>query len=225
MPLFVVSGFGRTTGRKRKGTFKAVDADGAITAASEAGIIVDVANVSRLPDRQPSEAQLSYAQNLGLSFPPDITFDQISDLLTRFLSHDRPCEERHLRLAKLYGVDCTSYVGKKNLFDRIWQLLLKPGREIDRAAFFAYRVERHLVHGGQDAPGCDGPDAPQIVSIGKALSSDPKILASIGQYNEGNKLIWFGTWKSPDGFVHQGGSENTIAFKTATDLLMLVLKS
>jgi len=177
-----------------------------------------VEEVKRLPEEPATERQLSYARDLGLRFPQAITKKEMSDLLDCHLSHDRPASQRHRGFAEWLGVETTRYVGKRALFDQIAASLKKPGREEDLAAWFVYRVCRHLVRGGKDHPRATGPDSVVVREIAAELVADTSTMRSIRRY-EGRELIWFGQWTAPDGSVHEGGSIRTAAFKCAVSLV------
>lgn len=62
------------------------------------------------------------------------------------------------------------------------------------------------------------PDAEVIREIARQLVQDEAVVKSIRRY-QGRDLVWFGEWTSPDGTVHNGGSNKTIAYKRASSLL------
>lgn len=215
MPDYEVEGYGRETGRRRKRVYRASTEDEAVLKANEDGTMVGT--VRRLPDEPPTDAQITYAQDLGLEFPPGITKEEMRDLLDRYLSHDKPASDRHRAFARRFGVEFTDYTGKRRLFDRIGYELKKPGRERDLIAWFVYRVNRQLHH-GEDAPGVHGPDSPAMREIARLVGNDEAVLDSIRQY-EGRDLIWFGEWTAPDGGLYHGGSDRTIAYERAAALI------
>ena len=78
-------------------------------------------------------------------------------------------------------------------------------------------VYRELVGGKPDTRIRDA-DAPVIHEIASELVQHETVVRSIRRY-EGRDLVWFGEWTSPDGTVHKGGSNETIAYKRASALL------
>jgi hypothetical protein len=133
-------------------------------------------------------------------------------------TYDQPNEPRLQRLERgAPGEPFTQYTGKKNLFDRLFFHLCKPGREEDLTAWFVYRVYRELVNGRPDAFIKD-PDDPIIRSIATEIIRDPAIVKSIRRY-QGRELIWFGEWTAPDGRLSRGGSSETMAYKRVSSLL------
>jgi len=103
------------------------------------------------------------------------------------------------------------------LFNRIQAALTAPGREKQLLSWFTFRVYRELAGGAENAP-IAGPNDPIIEEIAAQLSTNEKILKSVRRY-DGADLIWFGEWTSPDGTVHNGGSNRTVAYKEAAALL------
>ncbi len=79
--------------------------------------------------------------------PDGITKDEISDLISIKTSNDEPSTGRHRAFAESFGLEPTQYVGKKLLFDGIWNTLKQPDRQPELLQWFAFRVYRHLVHG------------------------------------------------------------------------------
>ncbi|HXK29887.1 MAG TPA: hypothetical protein VJ646_16705 [Candidatus Binatia bacterium] len=215
MPTFRVTGRGRDTGRKRQQQYVAADEARAKDLAEAEGTSVE--SIERLPDAPPTERQLAYAKDLGISVPVDASIEDVSDLIDARLHGDKPAEARHQAIAKRYGVIFTRYTGKKALFDRLMAKLIEPGLEQDLVAWFIYRVYRELVGGKTDAR-IQSPDEPTIQEIARQLACDEAALKSIRRY-QGRDLIWFGQWTAPDGVVHEGGSNQTIAYKRASSML------
>lgn len=165
----------------------------------------------------PTDRQLAYARDLGISIPADVTKPELSDLIDERLQKDKPAALHFQAFAKRFGVVFSQYVGKKSLFDRLFAYLTKPGREEDMTAWFVFRVYRELVRGRTNAP-IQGPDDLSIRDIAKLLVDDRSVVQSIRRY-QGCDLVWFGEWTSPDGTVHYGASNQTIAYKRASSLL------
>ena len=183
--------------------------------AEKDGILVE--EIIELPPEPATVRQLKYAKDLGISIPANATKGDLSDLISLKLEKDKPSTKRHREFARKYGIETTQYIGKKTLFDRIRAALIVPGRENELLSWFTYRVYRELANGADNAP-IQGPNDPVIQEISERLSSDEKIIKSIRRY-QGRNLIWFGEWTSPDGYVHTGGSNRTVAYKTVASLL------
>jgi len=220
MPSFEVKGRGKETNRARKRVYSAFDEDEAITKAETDGIIVESCNI--LPEPKPTEAQLAYAKDLGISVPQNATLNEVSDMISCRVEYDKPATERHKSFARLYRVECTDYVGKRKLFNMIFESLQEPSRINDMVSWFVFRVYRELVHGADNTP-IQSPNDPTIKEITNELVNDSSVIKSIKRY-KGRDLIWFGEWTAPDGSVHTGGSNRTTAYQRASSLLREKLK-
>lgn len=215
VPAFEVSGSGRDSGRRRQRVYLAVDEAHAKALAEADGTVVTA--VTQLPPEPPTDRQLAYVRDLGISLPADASKEEVGDLIEARLQRDKPAAPHFHDIARQHGVLCTQYTGKKALFDRLLARLGEPGREEDMVAWFVFRVYRELVDGRPDAH-IKGPDEPAIRDIARLLASEEAVLKSIRRY-QGRDLVWFGEWTSPDGTLHRGGSNQTIAYKRASSLL------
>lgn len=215
MPKYKISGKSRESGRKRVITHQAIDEISAKAYAE--GLGIDVVELIQLPEDPPTERQIEYAGSLGIDIPNACTKSELSDLISVVVDKDKPCDTRHFDFAKIYAVDCTRYIGKKLLFDKIQEELIKPGNELNMISWFSFRVYRELVS-GKINPELDDPRNTIFMSIAQELISDDKVIKSIKKYS-GRNLIWFGEWTSPGGHLMSGGSIQTIAYKTVSKIL------
>jgi hypothetical protein len=78
-------------------------------------------------------------------------------------------------------------------------------------------VYRGLVKGADNTL-VKAPSDSIIKEIAEQLATDEAVIRSIRRY-DGRDLIWFGEWTAPDGVVHTGGSNKTIAYKKASAIL------
>lgn len=215
MPSYEIKGKGNETGRKRRRIYSAANELEARQLAENDGTLVE--EVTEIPPEPPTERQINYAKDLGISIPVNVTKDDLSDLISLKVDRDKLATERHKKFGKLYHIEFTDYIGKKALFNRIQSALIAPGREKELLSWFTFRVYRELSGGADNAP-IEEPDDPIIEEIAEELVSDEKIINSVRRYN-GSELIWFGEWTSPDGYVHTGGSNRTMAYKTVSAML------
>jgi hypothetical protein len=213
---YEVVGKGRDTGRRRRRHYL-VNTEVEARALAEAdGTIVE--SISELAADPPTERQLEFANKLGIVVPHNASKEELSDLIDVKLQRDKPPSPVYRAFAERHGVRLTQYTGKKALFDRLFGRLVMPGREEDLLAWFVFRVYRTLAEGRPDAA-ITSPDDPAIRAIATDLATDPQVVGSVRRYEEGQRLIWFGTFTAPDGVVHQGGSTQTVAYKRAAELL------
>lgn len=222
MPRFEVVGIGRETGRRRKKVYTVYNQEAAILAASVDGIIVEMGKIIQLPVAPPTESQLSYAKDLGIAVSDNATWEDVRDMISCCVDHDKPATERHKSFAQMYGIEYTEYVGRKRLFAMIFAALQDPSQIIDMISWFVYRVYRELVNGADNAPIKD-PENPIIKENAQNLVNDSSVVKSIKKY-KGSELIWFGEWTAPDGRLYNGGSNKTIAYKRVSSLLREKLK-
>ncbi|MBI5843258.1 MAG: hypothetical protein HZB23_01160 [Deltaproteobacteria bacterium] len=224
MPEFIVEGHGEKTKRHRKKSYWGKDENEVRQKAINDGTIVE--SIIELPEpiEYATESQKKFARDLGLMFPHDITKSEMSDLIDFKKSNDKEATDRHKSFADYFGVKYSNYIGKKQLFNLIFYDLLAPGREVDLAAWFTYRICRHICNGADDHPLATGPDANVIREIASELAYDERIIKSIKNYKDGKKLIWFGTYTAPDGRTYEGASKQTIAYKKAYELLNTYIK-
>jgi hypothetical protein len=164
-----------------------------------------------------TQKQLEFARDLGLSVSSDLNVDEAHDLIAAKLDHDKPANDLHRSFAQMYGAPYTKFTGKRELFDRIFYRVTRPTHEKELCAWFTYRVYRHLIHGSEQAP-ISGPDHQLIQDIAEIFANDETVVRSIRRY-QGGSLIWFGEWTSPDGVLHRGASDQTIAYQKVAALL------
>jgi len=129
MPSYEIKGKGKDAGRKRRRIYSATNETEARQLAEDDGTLVEA--VTELPPEPPTERQLDYARDLGISIPANATKNDLSDLISLKVDRDKPATERHKQFGKLYGLEFTDYIGKKALFNRIQAALIVPGREKD----------------------------------------------------------------------------------------------
>ncbi|ELB2078500.1 hypothetical protein QNZ73_002345 [Vibrio parahaemolyticus] len=214
MPQFIVKGKGIETNRKRTKTYTARDENEAIEAARKDG--TEPESVELIIE-EPTDRQLAYARDLGIQIPDGISRTELSDLISLTARKDKLATERHKEFAKLYSVEISRYIGKKELFDRIQNKLVSDGDDLLICSWFTFRVYRELVNGDL-ASDIKLPTDPKIKDIASTMATNKPVVDSIKRY-VGSDLIWFGQWTSSDGFTHNGGSNRTVAYKEASRLL------
>jgi len=173
--------------------------------------------IELVPPEPPTERQLEFARNVGITVPVGATVDEVSDLLSIYQDRDKPATHRHRSFADYYEVETSKCIGKKKLFRLIFNKLNQPGNEEQLATWFAFRVYREITN-ASDSATAQHPNDPRIVSIGRQLAKDEKVLKSIRRY-DGDDLIWFGEWTAPDDVVYSGGSNRTAAYKAASSAI------
>jgi hypothetical protein len=219
MPYFRVKGKSAESGKSRSRQYLAKSESEAQSQAVNDGIVV--ASVGEIAAQPATERQLAYAVDLGIVIPDGITKEEISDLISIKTSDDKPSTSRHRAFAESFDLEPTQYIGKKLLFDGIWNALKQPDRQLELLQWFTFRVYRQLVNGSLGAP-IDSPFDPVILEVAQELAEDDKAVSSIKRY-EGMSLIRFGECSAPDGSTYSGGSTRTIGYKEASRLLSIRL--
>ena len=80
MPDFEIRGKGRDTGRKRKRVYSAPDEATAKRLAEDDGTLIEA--IVEIPPEPATDRQLTYAKDLGISIPPDVSKADLSDLIS-----------------------------------------------------------------------------------------------------------------------------------------------
>lgn len=169
--------------------------------------------------QKPSDAQLSYARNLGIRIDAAMDMQDVSDLIDAAKGGGATTDE-YRAWASAFGVVARRHEGKRRLFQRVVSVLSEPGRDADLMAWFAFRV----LNGAQRDAGVGDllrdPHDDRLKAVGRDLASDPAVVRSVRkQVNEGEYFVWFGSWKSGDGETHQGASTRTKAYLAARQAL------
>lgn len=170
---------------------------------------------TRGDERPATDRQRDYAADLGLSFPDDITLDEMSDLISARLDHDKPPETHHRKWADDFGVTYTQSTGKRALFRAIIEAADARGAD-QLCRWYAFRVCRDIQRQRGLTLIEDHTD-PALERIGAALADDERAVRSIEVAAEDDPFIWWGTFTTDQGTVLTGGSRRTIGYKRAAE--------
>jgi hypothetical protein len=245
---YEVVGKGRDSGRARRRTYRATDEADARAQAEKDGTVVETVQVAEVTGPPPSERQIKFARDLGMEIPPGATADDVSDLIDEGLMRraiayakprgfkipqnltddegrdlraaeeagDVPSDESDRALAERYGVSSTPLTGKSALYHRILLTLKEGRRERELAEWFAFRVYRHRVKEAGDAP-IRSPDDPLVQEVARIIAADEQLLKSVRRYD--GDLLHFGEWTDSEGYTRSGESDNSMAYKRASEIL------
>ena len=112
---YQVYGMNPSTGRKNKRVYEAFTEEEATEKAKEVGL-VEPFEILVIASREPTERQLSYALDLGLSVPDDACFYDVSAMISRATDDDLEMADGYLlKLANRRHVKVSRYIGKKAL--------------------------------------------------------------------------------------------------------------
>lgn len=136
--LFTVHGTNPKTGRQNKKVFEAIDATEAEALASAAGLIPPF-ETSCGPMDGPSEAQVEYAANVGITIPEGACKEDVSALLTRYEKDDpERATAGFLEYLAAKGWRHSSLVGYKEMFWQAMKCTESPPDEREQIALYAY---------------------------------------------------------------------------------------
>ena len=138
---FIVQGINPATGRKNKRTYDAADEADAINKAKAAGLEPPF-DVEMLPAREPSEAQMTYAKNLGISIPEGACMVDVSALLTRTENDDvEEAEPAVLQFLAARGWRGSSLIGYNAMLETVNFVVEDPREQLALYAYYIYQVE------------------------------------------------------------------------------------
>lgn len=163
--------------------------------------------------RQPSEAQLDYAGDLGIQVPPGATMRELSDLISAHAENDVSPTDEQLAWAAYYQVEHTRYVGRRALLANLQATLSRPPREPDLVRWFAFCVASWLEPAF--CPVLTGPGDPRLRRVCAALLADDVALKSVRRYATSYSL-WTPAAGSTDGVPRV--STDTAGYRLANAL-------
>lgn len=129
---YQVVGKNPTTNRKNKRTYEAKNEENARKCAEDAGL-VEPFEISVLPAPSPTDAQLSYAKDLGATIPEGACKADVSAIISRITDEDEtPASENLSRKANEFGIKFSRYHGRKAILNLARDLPAKMYGEILR---------------------------------------------------------------------------------------------
>ena len=136
-----VQGTNPNTGRKKTITIDVRDGRDARWEVLNLGELVEPLNFELIPFREPSEAQLKYANNLKIRIPKGACLEEVSDLISGVVDgYVKPSKEL-LKFAESRGVGHSEYISEERLLDKISS---KMG-PAERLAFYCFRVFQNMA--------------------------------------------------------------------------------
>lgn len=165
---------------------------------------------------------MAYARGVGIEFPEDATFEEISALLSNYEERDQVAGAEYRTWADYFGVSYTRFTGKKALFRSILDELSKPERLLEKMQWISFRVCRHLQREA-DQPLVQQPDDSRLNKIAEALCTDKSAVNSAKRLNPQNPLIWFGQYTDPTGVTHAGCDLDLLVLKKSRALIEVAM--
>ena len=172
-------------------------------------------SIEIVPQEPPTERQIPYALDLGITVTPDMGKLDVSACIDRVVSRDGEPKPGLKEFADAKSILFSEFIGKKALYNAVFGGLTG----IDRTAFFIFCIYRYLSD-DREPNLLKSPHLEKIYEIASELSADDRFLESMDGYT-GESLRYFGKY-SPDGGVTIlfGGSDRTIAYKEARSRLL-----
>ena len=193
------------TNRVRTRTIDAKNIEHAKSLISEQGYELPK-TVIELSHDPPTDAQLSYARDLGIEVAIDDTKEDLIVLIDKKLSSDTQPNQGLIDYAEHIGMFFSLRIGKRRLYNTIYHF--SEGEA--KYAFFVFSVYRHLSNDRRSNLAIH-PNKPLICQIARKAMKDEKVRKSMDRY-AGEDLRFFGPLTA-DGWTYEGGSENTYAYK------------
>ena len=197
------------TNRLRTRILKAKNLENAKQSILEQGYQVPE-DIIALPHDLPTEAQLSYAKNLGIKVNTNDTKEDLIVLIDKKLSYDSEPRQELIDYANGIGLFFSLYIGKKGLYNLIYNL----SKSEDKYAFFVFSVYRHLSNDRRSNLSLH-PHKAIIYRIARGAIANEKIRRSMDRY-AGKDLRFFGSL-IVNNQIYEGGSENTYAYKFTSE--------
>lgn len=197
----------KATNRVRTATLIAKSEAEVVLQLKQSGFSEPFEITEELPEPA-NDAQIQYAKSLQIDIPLNPNKDDLSALISRKVDKDSDPNPELVEFAVEKGLSFSKYIGKKALYNLVFQSLSKE----DRIAFFAFSVYRWLSedrHGNLASHNyCD-----VFYDFAREQLNNDSFIKSLDKY-AGADLRFFGTLRFADGGETQGGSTNTIAYKT-----------
>lgn len=203
---FTIRGTNSESGRRKNVHTTAYSEEEAIEYAKEQGLVEPFEISKRVPE--PTEAQLSYARDLGAMIPPDATREDLRAIISKRLEGGGDPHPDLREFAKGRGVLFSRFVGKIELYNRIHNDL----DTVDQIAFFAFCVYR-WVSDDRRANMDVHPLRQVFYSFAEKVQHDERWLKSFYGNYDGENIRFFGKIITDNGWEMEGGSTNTIAYK------------
>jgi len=144
--------------------------------------------------KTPTEQQIEYALDLGITLPDDACHEDVSCLINRVTEDDERSPEEALAIyADRKGSQFSAWIGEKAFFNLLFMKLAHR----DKLAFFIYCVYCYL-HSKHVGNLDDSTDAELFYKFADQYSADKIVNSSLNKF-EGESLIGFGSYEGKTG--------------------------
>lgn len=222
MPYFVIKGVGENTNKKRTKRYKAKDEENARTLAEKDGTKVE--SVIFEKPAPATEQQKRYAKDLGLSFPPDINVNEMSDLISKKVEDDKDSLLWLQEYALNYfpeenGLSITKYIGIEHLIGFLLSKFIEKENFIELIKLLIYSIINNETKSNWSIPFNNLANYSDVQSIAEILVNDKQLINSIKRYNS-RDFISFGQHTDKEGYMTYGGSKRTNAYQVTKKILI-----
>lgn len=161
----------------------------------------------------PSEAQMNYAIDLGISIPSDATKQDVSTLINFKLENDRIPKAGLIEFAVENGLYFSKYIGEDALMNYIFSSISNR----PKIAFFIYCVQNSYIKGTIQNLN-NSHSKMDYYAFADEYEGNDRFMKSMNRYN-GPELRHFGEENLGDNMYTGGASKDTIAYKAALQFL------
>lgn len=207
--LYHCKGLYLKTKRKRSIKIEAFDENDAMAQLRQAGF-VEPFEIERASFPEITDAQKEALGNIYLG---DVCQYDASEILGRQYSNDSVPNPELISYATECGMKFSYYIGKKALYDRIFRTL-EPK---DKIAFFVFCVYRFTTDDRRGNLNTH-PYRDLFYTFAEENMANESFIKSMNKYS-GEKLRYFGPLTINGITSYDGGSKDTIAYKTAKAFL------
>ena len=208
--IYSVKGTYPETGRKRTLKYNVHNLDDPEEFATTMGELLPPYEINVVPFAPPTDRQLEFANDLGINIPDDVNKINISYMIDSKLGNDSIPNPELVEFAYNRKILFSKYSGKKSLYNAIFSQLPL----LDKIAFFYFSMYRYL---SEDRKGNldTHPSKDTFYNLATKQLENQAFITSMNKYS-GEQVRFFGTITTSNGRQVDGGSTNTIAYKTAS---------
>lgn len=221
VPYFRVTGLTAKRGRPTTKTVSAETTDEARRAVERQGVTVEA--VERIPSAPASDAQLAYAQKLGIEIPEGATLEQMTYLISQAV--DAPASPWLIARARALGADINSerFASHVYISGRLISAIggrESPAYQQEIATWFLFSVLRHRRKASWQSPGDADVPFEVVYAMAGALVQDAAAVKSLqrdygGLFPEDRMFVLLNVGNREAGTL----SDRTIVFARASELL------
>lgn len=161
----------------------------------------------------PSDAQISYMQDLGLNNQPTkLCSEDATGILTKHLENDEYADRSMYRFTEEMHIPMSYYMPTRRLYNTVFNML----QPRDKRAYFAFSVFR-LNKKENNANMNESPHRAIFYEFADFIENDDSFIKSLEKI-EGSRLLFMGT-RTRNGETYNGLNKTSIAYKKTYEFL------